>query len=1078
MANMAKTSRRVHTVCAATLLLLTAGSKASAQTSPSPPASQPDYSKEPYVVEQVFTKLIFQNDGKYTQEVTARVRVQSQAGVQANGILHFPFASATSTLEVVYVRVTKQDKSVVETPVENILEMPADITREAPFYSDLKEKQVAVKGLEIGNTLEYRYRGEVSKPLDPGQFWFSYRFIHSGIVLQEELQISVPRDRYVNVKSSEVQPTTNDQDGVRTFDWKTANLQAASSEKTSATAETDSFPSVQLTTFRSWDEVGQWFKSLAVPQAAVTPAIEAKAKELTLSAKTDSQKIHAIYDFVSTRFRYIGISLGIGRYQPHAAADVLSNDYGDCKDKHTLFASLLSAVGIKAYPVLINSAQKIDPDVPSPGQFDHVITALQQENGFLFADTTPEIAPFGLLIAPLRDKQALVIPEKTPAQLVRTPADPPFKGFFHFQADGALDENGTLTSKMQITLRGDDELPYRLVMRQGGQARWKDVMQQISSNMGFGGTVNDVTATSPEATDAPFQIGYAYDRKEYSDWAERRISPPFPAVLLPNVPDDKDKETKPLKLGTPEEVLFAATVKLPPGSAPSVPATVDLHESFADYHAEYSFANGTMHFERRLVTKIPEVPVEQIEAYRKFRKTLADDVNALIALGNEAPSPAPAPAPVATPAATPVVATGSSGSPESRALIVQAESALRRRDLPAAQDAYQRAVDADPQFAAAWYFLGRLHLSMNKEGQGVTEIKKAIELDATVASFYEDVAEQFVARHRDQPALEIWKALETARPQDTDPPVRIAAILMRQEHYSEAVKELEPVVQRKPDDGTILLRLGEAYVRSGDKEKGSAAIVKATGMVHDPSDLNDAADALAESNLHLNDALGYAEESVRQVESTTSKITLSGFTLDDIRAMPALAARWGTLGWVEYRLGHLDLAEKYLNAGWSLTQDSVIADRLGQMYETEGKKHDAAIAYAHALSNGQATPQETEKRLQAVQKGTKYQEEVRPDPIALQDLRTMKLPRMASGDASAEFFILFAAGPKVVDVKFVSGSEQLRDATKVLAAAHFNVPFPDGSPAQILRRGLLSCEPKVPQCLFVFIPPNAVDSVK
>ena len=53
---------------------------------------------------------------------------------------------------------------------------------------------------------------------------------------------------------------------------------------------------------------------------------------------------------------------------------------------------------------------------------------------------------------------------------------------------------------------------------------------------------------------------------------------------------------------------------------------------------------------------------------------------------------------------------------------------------------------------------------MNKEGQGVTEIKKAIELDATVASFYEDVAAEFVARHRDQTALEIWKALETARP--------------------------------------------------------------------------------------------------------------------------------------------------------------------------------------------------------------------------------------------------------------------------------------------------------------------------
>jgi hypothetical protein len=144
-----------------------------------------------------------------------------------------------------------------------------------------------------------------------------------------------------------------------------------------------------------------------------------------------------------------------------------------------------------------------------------------------------------------------------------------------------------------------------------------------------------------------------------------------------------------------------------------------------------------------------------------------------------------------------------------------------------------------------------------------------------------------------------------------------------------------------------------------------------------------------------------------------------------------------------------------------------------------GNKNDRMDArYAHALSGGQTGPPGTDKRLQAVQKGVKFQEEIRPDPIALQDLRTLKLPRLVNADVSAEFFMLFAPGPKVVDAKFVSGSEQLRDATKVLETAHFDVPFPEGSPAQILRRGLLSCESKVPQCLFVLIPPNSVDSVK
>src|SRR5262249_50949561 len=133
-------------------------------------------------------------------------------------------------------------------------------------------------------------------------------------------------------------------------------------------------PTVKMTTFRTWDEVGRWYNELQRPQLAETPKIQAKAAELTKGLNTDDEKIRAIYNFVATRFRYVSLSFGVGRYQPHAAEDVLSNEYGDCKDKHTLLASLLGAAGIEAWPALLNSNGKIDPDVPTPGQFNHVIT--------------------------------------------------------------------------------------------------------------------------------------------------------------------------------------------------------------------------------------------------------------------------------------------------------------------------------------------------------------------------------------------------------------------------------------------------------------------------------------------------------------------------------------------------------------------------------------------------------------------------------------------------------------------------------------------------------------------------------
>jgi hypothetical protein len=175
-----------------------------------------------------------------------------------------------------------------------------------------------------------------------------------------------------------------EQGAYRIYSWKTANTDSAAEKKKAKSTEPEEpqRPSVQITSFHDWSEVGQWFRSLAAPRAAPTPQIRAKAYELTRNAKTDPERIQLIYDYVSTKFRYIGISLGIGRYQPHAAEDVLSNDYGDCKDKHTLFAALLAAENIKAHPALISSTSKIDLDVPSPSQFDHVITAVPRDGGF------------------------------------------------------------------------------------------------------------------------------------------------------------------------------------------------------------------------------------------------------------------------------------------------------------------------------------------------------------------------------------------------------------------------------------------------------------------------------------------------------------------------------------------------------------------------------------------------------------------------------------------------------------------------------------------------------------------------
>ena len=116
---------------------------------------------------------------------------------------------------------------------------------------------------------------------------------------------------------------------------------------------------------------------------------------MTAGKTTEEEKVRAVYGYVSTQIRYIGVAFGIGRYQPHHAGAVLENQYGDCKDKHTLLAAMLSVLGLHPNAVLIGAGVRFNEAVPSPGSFNHLITTVQVAGKPVWLDSTEEVAPYG-----------------------------------------------------------------------------------------------------------------------------------------------------------------------------------------------------------------------------------------------------------------------------------------------------------------------------------------------------------------------------------------------------------------------------------------------------------------------------------------------------------------------------------------------------------------------------------------------------------------------------------------------------------------------------------------------------------
>ena len=1052
-----------------------ASSRAAASSAEKPTAKPADYSQEAYAVEQLRTTYRFENDGTGRKEITARVKVQSEAGVEQWGQLIVGYNSANERVEIPYVRVQKADHTVVTAQPDAVQDLSAPVEQEAPVYTDYRQKHITVPGLRPGEVLEYDIVTVIHTPLAPGQFWMEHDFDKREINLDEQLEINVAKDRVLKLKTKPgAEPKIAEENGRRIYRWTSSHLQREDDDKDEKTKKKKKEPSepeppaVQLTTFSSWEEMGRWYASLEKDRREPTVAIRAKAAELTAGKTADLDKIEALYDFVATNFRYISLSFGVGRYQPHAADDVLHNQYGDCKDKHTLLAALLEAEGFQASSVLINSGRKLDTDVPSPSQFDHVISLVPLGKEEVWMDTTTEVAPFRLLSFNLRKKQALVIPVGGIPHLEETPADPPMPDVQIQELDGKVNELGKLTAHINYATRGDAELLMRMVFRRVPSTRWDQLVKTLSSMGGLDGEVSGLKVGDPAATKEPFRIEYQIDQPNFLDWTKKKLDLGLPLSQLNLMDADQSDETntdaEPIKFGPPSESDFKVKLELPANYAVQVPLPISVKRDYAEYDATYKLEGSVFTGERKLVMRERELPAARTGDYLAFRRAVMADLGQHLSLENK-------------------TAGNLAVAPDLKAdeLSEGGWNALQSGNFALAITLLKRTVELDPTSKTAWNNLGNAYLSLRKTDDAVAAFKKQIGVSPYDEYAYNNLGRAYMVDHKyDDAAAAFQKQIEI-NPLDKFAHANLGGLYEEWHKYDQAAPELEKAVSLTPDNPLLEVQLGDAYLNSGQDGKALAAFDKAIDMAATPIVWNNIAYQLSLKKVHLDRAQQYAESAVAATAAASRNLVLDQLNQRDLAIVPSLIAYWDTLGWVYFSEGDSDKAERYVNAAWILGQHGEVGDHLGQIYEKRGEKELAIRTYALAMKGIRPTP-ETRARLAKLVGGdakvdavvAKYQDD-------LQAARLTKLGKVAPETGSADFFLLLGSGnsgANVEGIKFVSGEEKLKVFTEALRTAKYQVSFPDDKPAKILRRGILSCSKTTGECAFVLLEPDDVISVQ
>jgi hypothetical protein len=132
--------------------------------------------------------------------------------------------------------------------------------------------------------------------------------------------------------------------------------------------------SVQWSEFANWAAVNQWAMTLFTNSEPLSPDLKHQIAEWQRLPGPE-ERLLAVLRFLQDDVRYQGIESGTGAYLPSDPSTVFARRFGDCKDKTLLCVSILRALKIEAYPVLVATdlRQTLANYEASPVLFDHAI---------------------------------------------------------------------------------------------------------------------------------------------------------------------------------------------------------------------------------------------------------------------------------------------------------------------------------------------------------------------------------------------------------------------------------------------------------------------------------------------------------------------------------------------------------------------------------------------------------------------------------------------------------------------------------------------------------------------------------
>ena len=846
-----------------------------------------------------------------------------------------------------------------------------------------------------------------------------------------------------------------------------------------------------FSTFENWTEVAEWYAQLERYRRNPTNEIRVKADEITRGLETEEDRARALYYWVSQNIRYVSLSFGVGRYQPHSANEVLTNRYGDCKDKTSLLEAMLEAEGLHAQSVLVSLSSDIEPDVPNPMQFDHAIVLLRLGTKEQWLDSTAGVAPFGYLLPQLRNSRALVVSQWSSASLRTLPQEFPFPVQYRVTVEGQIDSRGTLDAKVELQTRGDLEVLIRSINDRVSQEQLSESADSILTRTNrflYGAyrytdfkVANPTDISTPvkaqfHATGKPVFVDQKATRTQVMDAVAYGLMRQLMSLkLLPTINADldsrSDHQQAQIELNGPRSYsldLKLAFTELPESDLPS-PKEFHLKQEFGEFQSRDLWEGSTFRSSKSLDLSVATLPASDSAGFAGFVKKITDAFPEPAKQKIESKS--------SSAAAKSQLATNKYfATPEAQDLYNRGEEEFKRKNWANAVEAYASATKADPHFPDAWRELGRAHMYARQHADAEPAFRKYLELAPNDRLAYLNMAWVLFNERKFEEDRDLMLKRVAAAPDDGDALFRLGVAYLALHQPQEAVPVLERSVTQFPRYLAAHMALARAYLENHQDLLAQSSLRKAVAIDGNENTLDSAAYMLSEHGVFLDLAEEWSQRSVDVVEKELNDLILTNLQSSTWGLVAKISHYWDTLGWISFKLGKIDSAEKYVLAACQIDDESPLNFHLGRIYQTQGHSNEAIELYLSVLKaappNGSLSEdaKEARRRLGELVGEAQVEDRLKQFHRSSTPVRTASVANSGGEQGISQYTVMIDANSKTVELSSTIPDDPLTALKESIRATVLPQSFPDTTLKKLPRVGTVACSAGTQPCVLTLLP--------